>query len=163
MKTLIIYAHPEPKSLNGSLKDLAVSTLDKAGHQVKVSDLYEMNWKAAVDSADYGPYASDPFDVAQSSGRAFDAGALTPDVVAEQEKLLWADTIILQFPLWWYTMPAILKGWVDRVSPTTSLTGSVSTVTLSTASDSAKAPSRADVHFCPSLLVGPSRTILPEG
>lgn len=34
---------------------------------------------------------------------------------AEQEKLLWADTIIFQFPLWWYTMPAILKGWVDRV------------------------------------------------
>ena len=34
---------------------------------------------------------------------------------AEQEKLLWADTVIFQFPLWWYTMPAILKGWVDRV------------------------------------------------
>lgn len=36
-------------------------------------------------------------------------------MVAEQEKLLWADTVILQFPLWWYGMPAILKGWVDRV------------------------------------------------
>ncbi|WP_371589414.1 NAD(P)H-dependent oxidoreductase [Streptomyces virginiae] len=115
MKTLIVHAHPEPKSLNSSLKDLAVSTLESAGHEVRVSDLYAMNWKAVVDGADYGPHASNPLRVASDSGRAFEAGALTPDVFAEQEKLLWADTIIFQFPLWWYTMPAILKGWVDRV------------------------------------------------
>lgn len=115
MKTLIVYAHPEPQSLNNSLKDLAVSTLETAGHEVRVSDLYAMNWKAVVDAADYGPNASSPLRVALDSGRAFDAGTLTPDVLAEQEKLLWADTIIFQFPLWWYTMPAILKGWVDRV------------------------------------------------
>ncbi|GAA2575518.1 NAD(P)H-dependent oxidoreductase [Winogradskya consettensis] len=115
MKTLIVYAHPEPRSLNGSLKDLAVTTLEEAGHEVRVSDLYAMNWKAVVDAEDYGPYASSPLRVAQDSGRAFDASALTPDVAAEQEKLLWSDTIIFQFPLWWYTMPAILKGWVDRV------------------------------------------------
>ncbi|MFC9994203.1 NAD(P)H-dependent oxidoreductase [Nocardia sp. NPDC127526] len=115
MKTLIVYAHPEPKSLNGSLKDLAVSTLESAGHEVRVSDLYAMKWKAVVDAADYGPEASSPLKVALDSGRAFETGTLTPDVRAEQEKLLWADTIIFQFPLWWYTMPAILKGWVDRV------------------------------------------------
>lgn len=115
MKTLIIHAHPEPKSLNNSLKDLAVSTLEAAGHEVRVSDLYAMNWKAVVDATDYGPSASAPLKVTRSSGLAFDAGTLTPDVLAEQEKLLWADTIIIQFPLWWYTMPAILKGWVDRV------------------------------------------------
>lgn len=40
---------------------------------------------------------------------------LTDDVKVEQEKLLWADAVILQFPLWWFTMPAILKGWIDRV------------------------------------------------
>lgn len=115
MKTLIVHAHPEPQSLNGSLKDLAASTLEAAGHEVRVSDLYAMNWKSAVDAADYGVDASRPLRVVQDSGRAFDAGTLTPDVLAEQEKLLWADTVILQFPLWWYTMPAILKGWVDRV------------------------------------------------
>ncbi|MGW4243203.1 NAD(P)H-dependent oxidoreductase [Nocardia sp. NPDC004722] len=115
MKTLIVYAHPEPRSLNGSLKDLAVSTLETAGHEVRVSDLYAMGWKATVDAADYGPDASSPLRVAADSGRAFDAGTLTADVRAEQEKLLWADTVIFQFPLWWYTMPAILKGWVDRV------------------------------------------------
>ncbi|MFJ5292788.1 NAD(P)H-dependent oxidoreductase [Streptomyces sp. NPDC088348] len=115
MKTLIVYAHPEPKSLNGSLKDLAVSTLENAGHEVRVSDLYAMSWKAVVDGADYGPDASRPLKVVRDSGRAFNAGTLTPDVLAEQEKLLWADSVIFQFPLWWYTMPAILKGWVDRV------------------------------------------------
>ena len=115
MKTLIVYAHPEPRSLNGALKDLAVSTLESAGHEVRVSDLYAMDWKAVVDAADYGPHALEPFRVVRDSGLAFEAGGLTEDVRAEQEKLLWADTVILQFPLWWYTVPAILKGWVDRV------------------------------------------------
>ncbi|MEV6767264.1 NAD(P)H-dependent oxidoreductase [Nocardia sp. NPDC051030] len=115
MKTLIVHAHPEPKSLNSSLKDLAVSTLEAAGHEVRVSDLYAMNWNPVVNAADYGSAASSPLHVAADSGRAFETGTLTEDVRAEQEKLLWADTIIFQFPLWWYTMPAILKGWVDRV------------------------------------------------
>lgn len=60
MKTLIVHAHPEPQSLNSSLKDLAVSTLEAAGHEVRVSDLYAMGWKAVVDAADYGPEASNP-------------------------------------------------------------------------------------------------------
>ncbi|MDJ0362498.1 NAD(P)H-dependent oxidoreductase [Rhodococcus sp. H29-C3] len=115
MRTLIVYAHPEPTSLNGSLKDLAVTTLEGAGHEVRVSDLYAMRWKAVVDGDDFGVHASNPLQIARSSGQAFDSGALTPDVIAEQEKLLWAETIIFQFPLWWYSMPAILKGWVDRV------------------------------------------------
>ncbi|MDT7783867.1 MAG: hypothetical protein QOF58_2286 [Pseudonocardiales bacterium] len=115
MKTLIVYAHPEPKSLNGTLKDLAVSTLEGAGHEVRVSDLHAMNWKAVVDADDYGPEASSPLKVAADSGRAFETGTLTADVRAEQEKLLWSDMIIFQFPLWWYSMPAIMKGWVDRV------------------------------------------------
>ncbi|MBK3564322.1 MULTISPECIES: NAD(P)H-dependent oxidoreductase [unclassified Streptomyces] len=115
MKTLIVHAHPEPRSLNGALKDLAVSTLEAAGHEVRVSDLYAMNWKAVVDAADFGEHATNPLRVVASSAGAYDAGALTPDVAAEQQKLLWADTVVFQFPLWWYTMPAILKGWVDRV------------------------------------------------
>ncbi|QFY09933.1 flavodoxin family protein [Nonomuraea phyllanthi] len=115
MKTLIVYAHPEPRSLNGSLKDLAVGTLEGAGHEVRVSDLYAMRWKPVVDAEDFGSSASSRLKLVADSGRAFDTGTLTPDVLAEQEKLLWADVIIFQFPLWWYTMPAILKGWVDRV------------------------------------------------
>ncbi|MFT4043121.1 MAG: NAD(P)H-dependent oxidoreductase [Gordonia sp. (in: high G+C Gram-positive bacteria)] len=115
MKVLIVYAHPESASLNGSLKNVAVETLQSSGHEVDVSDLYVMGWQACVDAADYGPHSGSPLRIARDSGRAFHAGALSADVAVEQQKLLWADTVIFQFPLWWYTMPAILKGWVDRV------------------------------------------------
>lgn len=115
MKTLIVYAHPEPRSLNGALKGIAVSTLRQAGHDVQVSDLYAMGWKATVDKDDFGVAARSPLRVAADSGRAVESGALAGDIAAEQVKLRWADTVIFQFPLWWYSMPAILKGWVDRV------------------------------------------------
>lgn len=52
MKVLIVYAHPEPRSLNGALKDFAVQRLQSAGHEVQVSDLYAMRWKAALDADD---------------------------------------------------------------------------------------------------------------
>jgi putative NADPH-quinone reductase len=52
MKVLLIYAHPEPRSLNGALKDFAVRHLQKAGHEVQVSDLYAMRWKAGFDADD---------------------------------------------------------------------------------------------------------------
>ncbi|WP_433202824.1 NAD(P)H-dependent oxidoreductase [Nocardia sp. CA-107356] len=114
MRTLIVHAHPEPRSLNGALKDIAVTTLREAGHEVQVSDLYAMRWKPTVDADDFGE-TSGPLQVVADSGRAYDTGTLTADIAAEQEKLRWADTVIFQFPLWWYAMPAILKGWVDRV------------------------------------------------
>lgn len=116
MKVLLVFAHPEPRSLNGALRDIAVKELEAQGHEVQVSDLYAMGWKSEVDRADFSsltPHAR--LKVAAASGEAFAASALTEDVKAEQEKLLWADGLILQFPLWWYSMPAILKGWVDRV------------------------------------------------
>ncbi len=116
MKVLLVFAHPERHSLNGALRDVAVAELQAQGHEVRVSDLYADGWKATVDRSDFP-------GVARSSGCGWPVlparpslpDALTEDVKAEQEKLLWADTLILQFPLWWYSMPAILKGWVDRV------------------------------------------------
>jgi len=116
MKVLLVFAHPEPRSLNGALRDVAVKELEAQGHEVRVSDLYADAWKSEVDRADFPPLAPDArLKPATASGEALAANALTKDVRAEQEKLLWADALILQFPLWWYSMPAILKGWVDRV------------------------------------------------
>ncbi|ACI52038.1 Ribosyldihydronicotinamide dehydrogenase (quinone) [Gluconacetobacter diazotrophicus PA1 5] len=116
MNVLIVFAHPERHSLNGALLDVAVAELAAQGHEVRVSDLYAMHWKAAVDKDDFPALSSDgPLKVWKASHDGFAADALTPDVKAEQEKLLWADMVILQFPLWWFAMPAILKGWVDRV------------------------------------------------
>ncbi|WP_137173169.1 NAD(P)H-dependent oxidoreductase [Massilia sp. HP4] len=116
MNILLVYAHPESKSLNGALKDFAVQRLQSEGHLVQVSDLYAMQWKAAADAEDTTHRLSTTrFDIAFESRHAFENGFQSEDIAREQEKLLWADAVILQFPLWWYSMPAILKGWVERV------------------------------------------------
>jgi NAD(P)H dehydrogenase (quinone) len=116
MNVLLVFAHPEPRSLNGALRDVAVQELEAQGHTVLVSDLHAMGWKASVDRDDFPQLSPDArLKVPKASHDAFDAQGLTDDVKAEIEKLLWADMLILQFPLWWFTMPAILKGWVDRV------------------------------------------------
>ncbi|MBO9556976.1 MAG: NAD(P)H-dependent oxidoreductase [Caulobacter sp.] len=116
MKVLLVFAHPEPHSLNTALRDVAVAELEAQGHEVRVTDLYAEGWKAQVDRADFPAWPADQrLAVAAASNAAFAEGTLTSDVAAEIEKLLWADALILQFPLWWYAMPAILKGWVDRV------------------------------------------------
>lgn len=116
MNVLLVFAHPEPRSLAASLRDVAIRKLEAEGHEVRVSDLYAMRWKSEVGRPDFRSLAPDArLKVAAASGQAFEGQALTEDVKAEHEKLLWADALILQFPLWWYSMPAILKGWVDRV------------------------------------------------
>jgi NAD(P)H dehydrogenase (quinone) len=116
MNVLIVFAHPDPRSLNGALRDVAVAELQAQGHAVQVSDLYALGWKATVDHADFpGLDPEDRLVPVLASRDGYAADRLTADVLAEQEKLRWADMLILQFPLWWFTMPAILKGWVDRV------------------------------------------------
>lgn len=116
MNILIVYAHPEPRSLNGSLKEAAVAHLQQAGHQVQVSDLYAMQWKSQMDPADsLAAIHNDRFDPSLHSQYAFENGVQREDIAGEQDKLRWADAVIFQFPLWWFSMPAILKGWFDRV------------------------------------------------
>ena len=116
MKVLLIYAHPEPRSLNGALKNFAIRHLQQAGHEVQVSDLYAMRWKAGYDADDSGaPPVGEFWRPTLDSKQAFAQGTQSADIVAEQEKLLWADMVIFQFPLWWFSMPAIMKGWIDRV------------------------------------------------
>ncbi|SEJ31017.1 NAD(P)H-dependent oxidoreductase [Paraburkholderia diazotrophica] len=116
MKVLLVYAHPEPRSLNGSLKDFSVERLESAGHVVQVSDLYAMKWKASLDANDSIERSDNArFDPSADSKHAFESGLQSEDIAREQQKLLWADAVILQFPLWWFSMPAILKGWVERV------------------------------------------------
>lgn len=116
MNVLIVHAHPEPRSLNGAMKDTAVRHLSERGHEVRVSDLYAMGWKAIADGADFLTFnAGERLFYERASKAAFANGSQSADITAEQQKLLWADAVILQFPLWWFSMPAILKGWVDRV------------------------------------------------
>lgn len=115
-KILIVYAHPEPTSLTRQLVDVSVETLTAQGHEVMQSDLYGMRWKAVFDADDFPSRTNhDRLSFIMESGHAYSTGQQTADVAAEQAKLLAADAVILQFPLWWYAIPAILKGWIERV------------------------------------------------
>lgn len=116
MNVFLVYAHPEPRSLNGALKDLAVDTLTGLGHAVEVSDLYGMRWNPVADAGDFrAPAAPERLRYAHESRNAYLGGTQAEEIVAEQRKLIWADAVILQFPLWWFSVPAILKGWFERV------------------------------------------------
>ncbi|GAW11968.1 hypothetical protein ANO14919_013220 [Xylariales sp. No.14919] len=116
MKVLVVLAHPEPQSLNGALFRVTIDEMKAQGHEVQVSDLYAMQWKSQVDRADFPQLSPDArFKVMQVSREATASNSLTDDVKREQEKLLWADAVIFHFPFWWLGMPAILKGWFERV------------------------------------------------
>ncbi|KAJ5079763.1 nad p h oxidoreductase-related [Anaeramoeba ignava] len=112
MKILIVLAHPEPKSINGQLKDKAKEVLEKAGHTVVVSDLYQMGFKAVADQDDFQNREDPDFFKMQYEQRF---NTMTEDIINEQKKVEEADLVLFQFPLWWGSMPAILKGWFDRV------------------------------------------------
>ena len=115
-KILIVHAHPEPTSLTRELVDVSVQTLQAQGHEVLQSDLYAMRWKAVFDEDDFPTRAdAQRLSFVAESGHAYATGRQTADVAAEQQKVLAADAVLFQFPLWWYGMPAIMKGWVDRV------------------------------------------------
>ena len=117
MKVLIVYAHPEPTSFNAAMKEVAVETLRGRGHTVEVSDLYGMGFNAILGAGDFqGPRLNDEvLNPAAEQTHALEAGTLAPDITWEQAKLAAADLLILQFPIWWFGMPAIMKGWADRV------------------------------------------------
>jgi NAD(P)H dehydrogenase (quinone) len=116
MKVLIVFAHEEPRSFNAAMKDMAVETLEQAGHSVVVSDLYAMKFKAVADGEDFLERRDKHFLKRQlEENIASELGTLAHDILEEQRKLKECDLLILQFPLWWFSMPAIMKGWVDRV------------------------------------------------
>ncbi|CUX48469.1 NAD(P)H dehydrogenase (quinone) 1 [Agrobacterium deltaense Zutra 3/1] len=117
MNVLIVYAHPEPKSFNSAMKNLAVETLTAAGHEVVVSDLYAMGFNPVAGHDDFEGDASNPefFSLPIEQTKACEKGTTAPDIAEEMEKLKRADLVIFQFPVWWFGMPAILKGWADRV------------------------------------------------
>ena len=117
LNVLIVYAHPEPKSFNGAMKDAAVATLRGAGHEVIVSDLYAMGFSPITGPGDFEGERADAgfLSIAIEQTKAIETGTLAADIVAEQDKLRRADLVIFQFPVWWFGMPAIMKGWADRV------------------------------------------------
>ncbi|MBP1626389.1 MAG: dehydrogenase [Holophagaceae bacterium] len=116
MNVLIVYAHEEPHSFNAALKNTAIRHFESRGHKVVVSDLYRMKFKAVADGDDFLERRNKYVLTRQhEEAKAHELGTLSHDILLEQKKVHECDLLILQFPLWWFSMPAILKGWVDRV------------------------------------------------
>lgn len=111
---LWVSAHPSTRSLTASLRRDGIATLRDRDVTVIESDLYAMGWNPVLDGRGI---VNDPsrFRPSEDVKAAYVEDRLPADVVAEQHKLDAADAIILQFPLWWYGVPAILKGWFERV------------------------------------------------
>ncbi|NWB54115.1 NAD(P)H-dependent oxidoreductase [Pseudomonas sp. F8002] len=116
MKVLIVHAHPEPQSFTAALRDQATATLQAQGHEVQVSDLYAMNWNPVASASDFTSRENPDYLVYALEQRlGVKSQSIAADIQQELDKLLWADLLILNFPIFWFSAPAMLKGWIDRV------------------------------------------------
>ena len=93
MKTLVIFAHPNPQSFCGALRDSFMSGAKAGNHSVKIIDLYKENF--------------DPV--------SFGDNKIAPDVEKHQTLIKDAHCLVFIYPIWWFRAPAILEGWIDRV------------------------------------------------
>ena len=116
MHVLIIHAHHEPASFCSAMAETAANTLSQQGHQITISDLYAMSWNPVASADDFTSRDNPNYlTYALEQRKGWASQTLAPDIMAEVEKLLAADLLILNFPLYWFSVPAILKGWFDRV------------------------------------------------
>ncbi|WP_313203243.1 NAD(P)H-dependent oxidoreductase [Pseudomonas sp.] len=116
MKVLIVHAHPEPRSFTAALRDQAAQTFRAQGHEVQVSDLYAMGWNPVASADDFSQRENPDYLVYALEQRlGVKSGSIAPDIQQELDKLLWADLLVLNFPIFWFSAPAMLKGWIDRV------------------------------------------------
>ena len=116
MNILIVYAHQEAASFNRALLDRSLQELATLGHEVQVSDLYGMEFNPVATAADFHKRRfTDRLHYDREQKFAHTHHAFSDDIAAELDKLMWCDVLILQFPLWWFSFPAIMKGWIDRV------------------------------------------------
>lgn len=97
----VVHAHPLTDSYNHALFRAVVETLEAGGHQVIATDLYRENFDPRLTAAERGAYFAPTYDAAAVARYADD--------------LRRADGIVFCFPTWWFSLPAILKGYFDRV------------------------------------------------
>ncbi|MBW7477125.1 NAD(P)H-dependent oxidoreductase [Paenibacillus oenotherae] len=100
MKHLVVYAHPSPESLNHAILETTVEALKNNGHEVTVRDLYALQFQPVLKPEDT---------------EAMKAGHTPIDIKTEQNFISEADAITFIYPIWWTGLPAILKGYIDRV------------------------------------------------
>lgn len=102
MQVLVVHAHPDPESFNALLCRTAVDAMRGAGHHVDVLDLYGLGFRPAMSHEERLAYeGEDPM--------------LDPMVRDHSALLLAAEALVFVYPTWWWGLPAILKGWLERV------------------------------------------------
>jgi NAD(P)H dehydrogenase (quinone) len=100
MNHLLVYAHPNPDSFNHAIVRTIVEEFRKSDKDITLRDLYALDFSPALSADDL---------------RAVRQGSVNSDVKAEQDLIRAADILIVVYPLWWSGMPAMLKGYIDRV------------------------------------------------
>jgi putative NADPH-quinone reductase len=101
MRVLLVYCHPCGDSFVSAMRDAALAGLAEARHEVRVVDLYAEGFR--------------PEMTAEERRRYHDEGANTEGVEAHVDLVRWAEAMVFVYPTWWYGLPAMLKGWFDRV------------------------------------------------
>jgi NAD(P)H dehydrogenase (quinone) len=116
MNILVVYAHHEPSSFVAALKNITEEELTLQGHQVVISDLYAQGFNPVADKYDFTTLSGHHFNYMLQQQYAVQHNmGFAPDIVGEMQKVQNAQMILWIFPLWWSGMPAIIKGWFDRV------------------------------------------------
>ena len=116
MNVLIVHSHPEPRSFCSALMRAARDELAALGHAVTVTDLYAEGFDPVLSAADF----TDRLDPAflrpmEEQDHAVAGGTLREDVARQVGRLREADLVVLTASMWWFSVPAMLKGWFDRV------------------------------------------------
>lgn len=102
MRALVVHAHPDPDSFSRALRSAVERGLAAAGHDVDVIDLYAEDFVAAMTEEERRAYSGD--------------SPIRSDHVARHAELVKrAEALVFVYPTWWWGMPAIMKGWLDRV------------------------------------------------
>jgi NAD(P)H dehydrogenase (quinone) len=99
-RVLVVYAHPYADSLIGAAHLALVEGLTAAGHSLRITDLYALNFDPVMSATER---------------RDHRLPEIPPPLVTHAEDLKWCNTLVLVYPTWWSAQPAILKGWIDRV------------------------------------------------
>ena len=101
MRALVVYCHPREGSFTAAVRDTVVAKLDAAGAETRVLDLYARGFDPILTPEEHECYEICPDNCAP--------------VEEDVAQLRWCDTLIFVYPTWWYGLPAVLKGWMDRV------------------------------------------------
>jgi NAD(P)H dehydrogenase (quinone) len=101
MRALVVYCHPRPDSFNGAVRDLVIAKLQAAGAEIRQHDLYAEGFQPILTGQEWSGYLQCPENCGPVQRQVTD--------------LRWCDTLIFVYPTWWYGLPAMLKGWLDRV------------------------------------------------